>query len=261
MPNQDIISLRNRILGIMIQNARKRAHLSRRECAAVLGLSVQRYAMCEESNWNVTLDEDEIDEDAQDAAAEEDVDEIDEDEEVEMAAPSFSLPELELLGRFLSFPLSKFRVNSLNEALKKEAPLPRPELFLAIRHRIIGGRLRQARLEAGRTESDLANLLECELDLVEDYEAGKKNISYAELEIVARAFNLSLGYFTDRNSPIGEWHALQEQAEQFAKLPLEIRDFVVKPINQSYLELAMKLASMPAGALRAIAEGILEITF
>jgi hypothetical protein len=54
---------------------------------------------------------------------------------------------------------------------------------------------------------------------------------------------------------------LQDQFELFKELPADIRDFVLKPINVSYLELAMKLAALPAGALRAIAEGLLEITF
>ena len=44
-------------------------------------------------------------------------------------------------------------------------------------------------------------------------------------------------------------------------MPAEIRDFALKPINQSYLELAMKLSKMPAGQLRVIAEGLLEITY
>jgi len=40
-----------------------------------------------------------------------------------------------------------------------------------------------------------------------------------------------------------------------------VREFVSRPINLSYLELAMKLAQMPAGSLRQIAEALLEITF
>ncbi|HQJ08825.1 MAG TPA: helix-turn-helix transcriptional regulator, partial [Deltaproteobacteria bacterium] len=113
-------------------------------------------------------------------------------------------------------------------------------------HRIVGARLRQLRSESNRTQQDLAEMLECPLETIVAYEFGKRPISVAELEVVCRALNVPLSYFLDKDSDIGKWHILQDQFELFKELPAEIREFVLKPINQSYLELAMKLAAMPA---------------
>ena len=72
---------------------------------------------------------------------------------------------------------------------------------------------------------------------------------------------VTLDYFMDRDSEVGAWHRLHSEFEQFKQLPTEVREFTLKPINLSYLELAIKLSQMPAGELRSIAEGLLEITY
>jgi len=60
---------------------------------------------------------------------------------------------------------------------------------------------------------------------------------------------------------VGEWHRRQEIWRRLRELPREVQEFVIRPINIKYLEVAMKLAQMPAGGLRAIAEGLLDITY
>jgi hypothetical protein len=44
-------------------------------------------------------------------------------------------------------------------------------------------------------------------------------------------------------------------------IPDEVQQFIKNPGNEPYLRLAMHLSSMSTEKLRAIAEGILEITF
>ncbi len=223
MPNQEVVDLRNRILGALIQNARNQARVTEQECAAALGISEKEFVA------------------------------------YERGVTSISLPELELLARFIEVPLSAFRTTSLS--VSRDTRLPNAEIFLPLRHRIVGARLRQVRQEARRTQQDLADILECSGDQIADYEYGRRPVPFAELEIVGRALNVSLEVFFDKESEVGQWHKLQEQFERFKKLSPEMRDFVLRPINESYLALAMKLAEMPAGALRAIAEGLLEITY
>ncbi len=225
MPNQEVIELRSRIIGALLHSVRDRVRMSPQECAAVLGISPETLAAYEEGNRPI------------------------------------SLPELELLTRFLDVPLSAIRSTETVADIQADKKLPNPNLYLMLRHRIVGARLRQLRSEAKRTQQDLAEMLECPLETIVEYEFGKRPIPVAELEVVCRALNAPLSYFLDKDSDIGKWHLLQDQFEVFKELPTDIRDFVLKPINQSYLELAMQLAAMPAGALRAIAEGILEITF
>lgn len=225
MPNQEVIELRSRIIGALLHSVRNRARMSPEECAAILGITPEILTA------------------------------------YEAGSKPISLPELELLTRFLDIPLSSIRTTETVADIQADKKLPDPSRYLILRHRIVGARLRQLRSEANRTQQDLAEMLECPLETIVAYEFGKRPVPVAELEVVCRALNVPLSYFLDKDSDIGKWHLLQDQFELFKELPAEIRDFVLKSINQSYLELAMKLAAMPAGALRAIAEGILEITF
>lgn len=224
MPNKQIVELRNRIIGVLVREARERARVTQEECAEVLGVTSEQL------------------------------------EAYEVGETAISLPELELLGRFLEIPLHTFR----SERAEVEDPrvqLPRPEFFLPLRHRIIGVRLQQARMGAGRSLEDLAAVLEQPVAQVEAYEFGEAPMPFAELELAVRALGLPFDSFVDRDSQIGRWHTLQADFERFAELPGPVREFVSRPINLSYLELAMKLSQMPAGSLRQIAEALLEITF
>ncbi len=224
MPNQEI-ELRNRILGVTLQKERNRARISRRECAEVIGVSERRYKAYEEGT------------------------------------KAISLPELELLASFLRVPLDTFRsVKGIGQAIT--APkLPDPAMFRMLRQRIIGARVRQARFEAQRTQQELAEILGVSTSKISKYEEGETPIPMSELEVIGYALGISFNEFREYESNVGEWLRLQEQFSQFAKLPPEVREFIVRPVNIRYLELGMKLAQMPAGSLRAIAEGLLEITF
>jgi transcriptional regulator with XRE-family HTH domain len=225
MADQEISELRNRILGIRIRSIRDQTRASRRECAAVLGVSVSRLASYEDGTRAI------------------------------------SLPELELLARYLEIPLHTFRSSdSLNEDAT-ETRLPNPEHFLPLRHRIVGARLRQLRQQTERTQADVAEMLGCSASTISDYEYGRRGIAVADLEILGRGMGVTLDYFLDRDSEVGAWHRQRGEFELFGKLAPEIREFVLKEINLSYLELAMRLAQLPAGQLRTIAEGLLEITY
>jgi transcriptional regulator with XRE-family HTH domain len=224
MPNQQVIQLRDRILGILIHNARKRSRASLRVCADVLGVSEDKYKAYEEGE------------------------------------EAISLPELELLGRFLGVPVHVLRDEEAHGG-DDDVQLPNPEAYRSLRDRMIGVRLRQARLEADYTQEETGEIIGHSSSSISAYEYGKRSISLSELEILARELGVSMQEFLNTDGKIGQWHTLQKQFEQFVELPEEMREFVLRPINQSYLELAMKLAAMPAGSLRQIAEGLLEITY
>ena len=224
MADQDTLALRNRIIGLLLRDARVRADKAKRECAAVLGVSTSTITAYEEGRKYI------------------------------------SLPELEVLAFFLDVSVTHFW--DQEASLIAEEKLPPLEEVLRLRHRIVGALLRQARLEAGFSQKKLAELLDCPSSRVSAYEYGERPIPLAELEVLAQALDLSLEYFMDeRSGPIGEWEKAQEEYNSFLELPEEIREFVSRPINQSYLELAMKLSEMSADGLRNIAEGLLEITY
>jgi hypothetical protein len=45
------------------------------------------------------------------------------------------------------------------------------------------------------------------------------------------------------------------------ELPEDVREFICKPVNLPYLKLAMRLSELSVEKLRAVAEGLLEITY
>jgi transcriptional regulator with XRE-family HTH domain len=221
---EEKLALRNRIIGLLLRDARDQANKTKRECARALGVSTSSLTAYEEGQKPI------------------------------------SLPELEVLSYVLDVPVSHFWKQETD--ITEEQGTPPLEEVLALRHRIVGALLRQARLEADSSQKELSEVLGCSSSRISSYEFGKSAISLAELELLAQHLRLPLEYFLDeQEGPIGEWNRQQEAFENFCELPKEIQDFVAKPINIKYLEVAMKLAQMPAGGLRAIAEGLLDITY
>jgi transcriptional regulator with XRE-family HTH domain len=221
---EEKLALRNRIIGLLLRDARERADKAKRECARALGVSTGTITAYEEGRKPI------------------------------------SLPELEVLSYVLDVPVSHFWKREAEDLADQEPP-PLEEV-LALRHRIVGALLRQARLEADMPQKDLADVVDCSGSRISSYELGKRPIPLAELELLAQHLRLPLEHFLDeQEGPVGEWNRQQEAFEYFCELPREIQDFIAKPINVKYLEVAMKLAQMPAGGLRAIAEGLLDITY
>jgi len=221
---EEQLALRNCIIGLLLRNARECAEKTKRECAAALGVSTSTVTAYEEGR------------------------------------KALSLPELEVLAYVLDTSAAYFWERD-PELAPEEEPLPLREV-LALRHRIVGALLRQARLEADISQKELAKILGCSTNRLSAYEYGERPIPLAELELLAQHLHLSLEYFLDnQEGPVGEWNRQEEAWLRFRELPEEIQGFVTQPINVKYLEVAMKLAQMPAGGLRAIAEGLLDITY
>ncbi len=215
------MALRNRLIGIAVRNARLQAKKTKKECAEALGVSTAMINAYEEGRQPL------------------------------------SLPELEVLAYLFNVPVYTFWESDVRLAEKpKEPPLRE---VLELRQRIVGGLVRQERVKKGMTQKELARLLGRSTRRIAAYEFGEKPIPLVELQVLAEALEMPLERF------IGDWISSTEKRledyQVFQELPKEIRDFVSMPINRSYLEVAMKLAEMPAGALRSIAEGILDITY
>ena len=89
---------------------------------------------------------------------------------------------------------------------------------------------------------------------------GQQPVPVPELEILAEALNRSVREFQDKDGPVGRWMSQQQAIQAFLALSPELQQFVTKPINGPYLELAQRLSEMSVDRLRAVAEGLLEIT-
>ena len=218
------LALRSRIIGLLLRDARERAGRTKQECATALGVPVSTITACEEGRKPV------------------------------------SLPELEVLAYVLGSVTSHFWTRD-PELVPGEHAVPLQEV-LALRQRIVGGLLRQARIEAGTSQKELAKAVGCSTDRFSAYEYGEQPIPLPELELLAQHLHLPLEHFLDdQEGPVGKWQRQQEAWRRFRQLPREVQEFVAQPINVKYLEVAMRLAQMPAGGLRAIAEGLLDITY
>jgi transcriptional regulator with XRE-family HTH domain len=125
---------------------------------------------------------------------------------------------------------------------------------------MIGVLLRKARFEKGFSLEELAEKTKIPVADLEMYELGQAPIGVPQLEFLCGALGHDLREFQDRYGPIGVWFIEQRAMQDFKEMPPELQAFVAKPINLPYLELAQRLSEMSVDKLRAVAEGLLEIT-
>ncbi len=216
--------LRAKRLGVLIRDARTAKRLSVRECAAAIGVTPAVLRAYERGD----------------------------------RAPS--LPELEALAYHLDLPLDHFwGSETLTSAPASTKPLPL-ERLIHLRHRIIGLKLRQLREAKDLSLKALAQQAQIPAKRLRAYEYGEKPIPLPELETLAVLLDVPLQTFLDTEGPLGLWRQRQEAIQRFLELPPELQDFVSRPINRPYLELAQRLSEMNVDKLRAVAEGLLEIT-
>jgi transcriptional regulator with XRE-family HTH domain len=121
--------------------------------------------------------------------------------------------------------------------------------------------LRQARLEAQISLQELAEHLGIDKEKMEAYELGMEPVPLPMLEHLSGILNRSIREFQDQKGPVGAWNAQQRAMRDFLALPLDIQKFITLPVNRPYLDLAVRLSEMSVDKLRAVAEGLLEITY
>lgn len=222
--NPTALLIRAKKLGVLIRDARLTAGKSSAECAQAIGVSAEIF------------------------------------DEYEFGEKSPSLPELEVLAFYLDIPLEHFWRNETISGGGGGKEKPEFEQIVQLRQRMIGVLLRQTRLEAGLSLEELAEKSWSSATLLESYELGEKPIPLPDLEIISRALSRPIKDFQDRHGPIGRWTTQQRMIQDFTALDPDLQSFVCKPVNRPYIELAQRLSEMSVEKLRAVAEGLLEIT-
>jgi transcriptional regulator with XRE-family HTH domain len=223
--DQTALTLRAKILGTLIRDARISSGKSVEECAELIGVTPERFGTFE---WGE-------------------------------ASPS--LPELECLAYRLEVPLDHFWGKRPLRPGDGHQALANMGLLMQLRQRMIGAMLRQARLESEITLEQLADYMECDVAELEAFELGEAPVPLPQLEVLSGVLSRSMREFHDQHGPVGRWQMKQQAVEDFLEMPLELQVFVSKPINRPYLELAVRLSEMSVERLRAVAEGLLEITY
>jgi transcriptional regulator with XRE-family HTH domain len=220
---QKALSLRSKKMGILMMDARRLARQSEAACANVMNVSVEDYRQFE-TGQNMP-----------------------------------SLPQMEVLAYFLGVPLEHFWGNEAKSEqvmfnLKTNALIP-------LRQKVIGITIRQLRQNANLSLENLASELELAPAELKRYELGEMPIPIPMLEHILTILDANIDVVSDHHGQIGRWYKQQKTAGSVAAYPSDIQEFVGKSINEPYLELARRLSEFDANKLRAIAEGLLEITY
>ncbi|MGB9672949.1 MAG: helix-turn-helix domain-containing protein [Anaerolineales bacterium] len=217
------MEIRARKLGILLRNAREAAHKTKDEAAEILGITAEEV------------------------------------EAFEIAQASPSLPQLEALANFYGVLLTHFWDNHLLEENHRSEILDLKTIG-EVRQRIIGAALRKCRMEKELDIEKLAQALGIQAQEIEAFEFGEQPIPLPVLEGITQILEQPLDLFVDRDTGLGKRLQLQERWAGFQSLPEELQEFLAKPINRPYLQLAQRLSEMSVEKLRAVAEGLLEIT-
>jgi transcriptional regulator with XRE-family HTH domain len=220
------MSIRNKIIGVLVRRARTDAGKTQRECAQLVGLSASVYSQYEKGHRG------------------------------------FSLPQLEALAFFLDVPRDSLwdeQYASVEADTQDELPL---DQMLQLRRKILAVKLRQCRQSGGLSRREVSDLLGCSIYMVGQYELGTRDIPLAELELLTERCGGSLADFMDKDTiPRSETQQLREAEARLSELPSDVQEFVLNPTNSLYLRIAMELSALKADSLRQIAETLLDITY
>lgn len=178
----------------------------------------------------------------------------------ELGEKSPSLPQIESLAYHLDLPVEYFWSRKTELETQESIDPLDLERLLNLRQRIIGASIKQARLQSGLSLEELSEKAGLSNGNLADYESGEMRVPLPALESIARVLERSIEDFRTDRGPIGNWSRQQIIRSQFSDLPPSLQEFIAKPINRPYLDLALRLSEMSVEKLREVAEGLLEIT-
>jgi|FLYN01.1.fsa_nt_gi transcriptional regulator with XRE-family HTH domain len=213
--------IRGKMVGVLLRDARRNAGRSIEECAQVLKISP-----AEVEAW-------------------------------EYGDQVPSLPQLELLAYFLGVPVSHFWGSETLEASQDKYIDAQTE-YLALRNRMVGALLRQARQEANLSLEALSQASGLPVEQINSYELGEIPLPMHELTVLANAVKKNLRYFLESSSHVGEWLEIREEWKHFTDLPEDVRRFAANPRNLGFINIAYMLSQMPTDKLREIGESMLN---
>ena len=178
----------------------------------------------------------------------------------EKGEKSPSLPELEVLAYYLDVELESFWEDLVPDVEDKMVLLGDLEQRLELRNLKIGASLRKFRKEKALSMKDVSEKIGLTTYRIKSYEKGKFPVPLAELNALLGLYERELSELVVDTGPVAEWAYNKKAGAAFVELPKDLQEFVLKPINQPYLEIAQKLSKMSVDKMRDVAEGLLDIT-
>ncbi len=216
--------IRAKKLGVLIRDAREKSGKNLEECAQAVGVSAEELTA------------------------------------MEFGERPPSLPEVEMLAYYLEVPLEQFWKSEVYKKDGSEKSM-NPKELMQLRQDVIGGLIRKSRAGTGLSVNELAEQAGITPEKLAAYEEGTAAIPLPELEAISQVMNKSISDFEDQTSQVGSYFVQQKYMHEFFNLPMSIQEFIGKPVNRPYIELAIKLSQMKVEKLRSLAEGLLEITY
>lgn len=221
MADNQALSLRTKMLGAMVREARLDAGMSIRESAETVGVSPSTFSSYEHGRKGI------------------------------------SLPELEVLSFAYRVAPESFWRSRGDEAEEKRKFDTHQQINL--RQRIVGARLRKQRQEADLSIKDLAEQVDFPTSRVSAFERGQRPIPLPQLEVLAGALGGEIEDYLELDGPIGDWIRERRLFDAFRELPPELQAFVTEAQNRPYLRLARDLSALPSEELRSVRRTLDEI--
>jgi transcriptional regulator with XRE-family HTH domain len=224
MDYQLAINILSKKMGVLLKVARTHRGESKKTCADVIGVSSRMIS------------------------------------KYESGEKSPSLPELEVLAYYLDVPLDNFWEDTNPYHQDRLTELKNLDKRLELRNLKIGAQLRKFRQEANLSMKEVADRLGITTYRIKSYEKGTFPVPAAELNAMVRMYEHDLSDLVVDSGPIADWAHAKKVSDAFVDLPKELQDFVLKPVNRPYLDIAVKLSKMSVDQMRDVAERLLDIT-
>lgn len=225
--NDELTIIRSKKTGILIRQMRENRSLSEQECADWLGINLGNY------------------------------------QAMEKGEKCASLPQIESLSHYLSFPLQAFASMSASTQPQSKMQKNVNTELLEVREKKIAILLKQ---EMEKKGISLQELSQKSAIPVEELSAYMQNFEPIP-------FSLLLSILDVLQIPLDQLFAIEAVTVQTSDSPAqgnavlpgdlsdEMIDFISKPGNLPYLELAMRFSKMDAEKIRLVASSLLEITY
>jgi len=224
MDYQLAISILSKKMGVLLKTARTQKGESKKSCGEVIGATSRTIS------------------------------------KYEAGEKSPSLPELEVLAFYLDVPLDRFWEDITPIDHDKMEALKNLEQRMELRNLKIGASLRKFRQESKLSMKQVSEKIGLTSYRLKSYEKVKFAVPVAELKALLRLYDRELSELVVGTGPIADWAHEKKAGAAFVELPQDLQDFILKPINRPYLEIARKLSQMSVDRMRDVAERLLDIT-
>ena len=218
----NVDQIRAKILGVLVRDARIHAGRSIEESSKVLGVSAESF------------------------------------EKIESGDETPDMPFLEALSLYLNVPFERF----WGDQTLGGFPVGDFDQLMEQRRSSLAEQVKQFRESADKSIAELAKAAELDEEFLTAVEDGSAPLTVFDAEKIASALSISMWELQDKGqeSPLFHHEELQKLVKQIRNMPDEMRAFIVQPVNQPYLSMAMKLSKMEVNRMRDFAADILEIT-